>query len=230
MFGTRFLIAKLSRHSAAVTWVMGWAFLSGCAYLPTSDAPRTTTLPFVTHAAFFSAETRQPTPLDPQVFVQQANAAAATGPQNIKHVAGYRNALISDLPGLKLFSASGEPLGFTLGEWLGAAGHVDLTSGDAGAEKVVATFTGLKPGGVYSLFENHFDQQPIGFTPLDGQGMENSFVAGSDGRAMLTVLAPQRLTHANAVLLVYHSDGKTHGASRGAIGVTAQHQLIVRIP
>jgi hypothetical protein len=32
------------------------------------------------------------------------------------------------------------------------------------------------------------------------------------------------------VLVVYHSDGKTHGDSRGEIGVGAQHQLIARLP
>ena len=35
---------------------------------------------------------------------------------------------------------------------------------------------------------------------------------------------------ANAVLLVYHSDRKTHGPSRGRIGINAHHQLIARLP
>jgi hypothetical protein len=38
------------------------------------------------------------------------------------------------------------------------------------------------------------------------------------------------LTGANAVLLVYHSDGRTHGTSRGQLGVTAHHQLIAKVP
>lgn len=224
MFRSNDLFAKLAVGLAAIVW------MTSCAHFPTGFSQQSKNLPFVTHAAFFSEESRQSVALDPQVFVQEANAPAATGPQNIGHVAGYRNALISDAPVLKLFSASGDPLNFTLGEWLGAKGQVNLTPLAGGTEKVVVTFTGLKPGGVYSLFENHFDQQPVGFTPLDGKGTENSFVAGSDGRGMLTVLAPQQLTHANAVLLVYHSDAKTYGASRGTIGVTAHHQLIVRLP
>ena len=44
----------------------------------------------------------------------------------------------------------------------------------------------------------------------------------------MTVTAPQLLTHANAVLLVYHSDKTFHGDQRGEIGVTAHHQLIAR--
>jgi hypothetical protein len=31
-------------------------------------------------------------------------------------------------------------------------------------------------------------------------------------------------------LLVYHSDGVDHGQQRGQIGVTAHHQLIIRVP
>jgi hypothetical protein len=31
-------------------------------------------------------------------------------------------------------------------------------------------------------------------------------------------------------VLIYHSDGQTHGASRGQLGVTAHHELIARLP
>src|SRR5260221_10990784 len=49
---------------------------------------------FITHAAFFSAESKQPKTLDPQVFIHDSAAEAATGPQAIKHVAGVRPPLI----------------------------------------------------------------------------------------------------------------------------------------
>ncbi|MGY4288182.1 hypothetical protein ACVWXO_007402 [Bradyrhizobium sp. LM2.7] len=39
---------------------------------------------FVTHAAFFSGESKQPKVLDPQVFIHDAAAQAATGPQGNK--------------------------------------------------------------------------------------------------------------------------------------------------
>lgn len=83
---------------------------------------------------------------------------------------------------------------------------------------------------MYSLFENHFDQQPIDFTPLDGSGSTNTLVAGKDGTAPVAVKVPDTLSHVNAVLLVYHSDNEAHGASRGEIGVDAHHQLIARFP
>ena len=224
MLNLKAILTRLVVSSASTV------FFAGVSYAPAVHAQQIDTLSFVTHAAFFSAETQQPKALDPQVFVKAMDAPAATGPQNIKHLAGYRNALLSDGSEQKLFSATGLPLGFTLGEWLGAKGKVVLIPMASGSEKIIAVFTGLRPGGVYSLFENYFDQKPIGFTPLDAQGTGNSFVAGHDGRGAITLVAPHLLTHANAVLLVYHSDHRSHGASRGEIGVTAQHQLIARIP
>ncbi len=66
-----------------------------------------------------------------------------------------------------------------------------------------ANFNGLKPQGHYSLFENHFDQKPIGFTPTDGTGKTNNLVAKADGTATITMTLPHMPTHDNAVLLVY---------------------------
>ncbi len=186
-------------------------------------------LPFITHAAFFSKETQQSVPLDPQVFVKDGNAKAETGPQGIQHIDGFRPAHLSDPPDTPVFTAQGQALGFSLGQWLGAKGAVTLRPRGAGAI-VRVRLTGLVPNGVYSLFENHFDQQPVGFTPLDGSGKRNSFTAKADGSGAMTVHAPQMLTSANAVLLVYHSDRLTHGASRGEIGVNAHHQLIAKLP
>ncbi len=186
------------------------------------------TLKFVTHAAFFSAETKQPKVIDPQAFVVDASAAEAVGPQGIKHAAGFRPASVDQDPkSTAAFTADGRPLGFELAAWLGAAGSVTISDKD-GAPTLSATFTGLKPGGVYSLFENHFDQKPVGFTPIDGEGKANNFTAGPDGTAAVTIRLTHVPTHANAVLLVYHSDSQSHGSERGPIGIDAHHQLIAR--
>lgn len=120
-----------------------------------------------THAAFFSSETKQPKPLDPQVFVRDTTAAAGRGPQGIEHSAGFRPALVGDAGNSDLFNAAGKPLGFTLGDWLGAKGTVDV-AGDG--HTVTIHLTNLRPNASYSLLDNHFDEQPIGFTPLDGSG------------------------------------------------------------
>lgn len=185
---------------------------------------------FVTHAAFFSKETKQPKSLDPQVFVRDAASPGAVGPQGIEHVAGVRPAFIdADAKSTPVLTAKGESLGFTLGQWLGAKGSATIRQSAGGKATITASFSGLHPDGHYSLFENHFDQKPIGFTPLDGTGEHNNFVAGKNGRAKITVTAPAMPTKVNAILLVYHSDGKDHGKERGSIGVTAHHQLIAPI-
>jgi hypothetical protein len=215
-----------TRQFAALSTVALSAF--AFAFVPAQAANESRVLDFDTHAAFFSSETGQKAPLDPQVFVAAPSAVAATGPQGIKHVAGVRNALVSDSPDLLVLTAAGKPLNMSLGAWLAAKGEVIFRPLPGGREKVSIVLSGLKPHGRYSLFENHFDQKPIGFTPLDGTGADNSFVADANGNAVVTTISPGAVTHDNAVLVVYHSDGKAHGQSRGEIGVDAHHQLIAR--
>ncbi|MDE2198103.1 MAG: hypothetical protein KGJ41_03690 [Rhodospirillales bacterium] len=186
-------------------------------------------LSFILHASFFSTEAHMPRPLDPHVFVKDAAAKAGIGPQNIRHVAGFRPAWVAGPFDAELFNAQGKGLGFSLADWFAAKGSVRITPSGNDA-RLDCRFTRLRPNGVYSLFENHFDQKPIGFTPLDGAARHNSFTADANGSAAISLLSPQRLTHANAVLLVYHSDNRNHGQQRGEIGVTAHHQIIARIP
>ncbi|WP_144147121.1 hypothetical protein [Paraburkholderia sp. BCC1884] len=203
------------------------SLLSGFAH---AQAIPAVTLPFETHAAYFSREVASQTILDPQVFVHDKSAQAERHWQGIEHVAGVRNARIDDPAATDLYTARGAPLGMTAVQWFTAGGTVTLTARADGREDVTVHLHGLKPGGEFSLFENHFDQQPIGFTPVDGTGNGNSFVADSTGSASVSMVAPAQMTHANAVLVVYHSDNETHGSERGAIGETAHHQLIARVP
>jgi len=183
---------------------------------------------FITHAAFFSAESKQPKVLDPQVFVRDAAIPAATGPQGIKRVAGVRPPLIEEeARSSMLYNAEDKPLGFDLQTWLSASGSVTITE-QGGKPHLEADFKGLKPNAKYSLFENHFDHAPVSFTPMDGTGTTNSFVAQPDGTAKVSMTLPDFPTHANAVLLIYNSEGQTHGLERGRLGIDAHHQLIAR--
>jgi hypothetical protein len=201
--------------------------LLGC-LLATTAFAESVVLPLQTHAAFFSDEVHLNAVLDPQVFVADTTAPAGVGPQGIRHVAGLRNARASDPESTPLLNADGRPLHLSVGEWLGARGDVLITQGAGSKETVMVVLSNLIAGGHYSLFENHFDQKPTGFTPLDGDGTTNSFVAGPDGKAVVTTIVPAALGHDNGVLLVYHSDGQAHGLSRGDVGISAHHQLIAR--
>ena len=132
---------------------------------------------FETHAAFFSTETGLAHALDPQVFVRANGVAGARGPQGITHSADLRNAWVDDTADAPIFNANAQPLSMTLGQWLGARGTARLTPLSNGCEQIIVSLTGLKPDGKYSLFENHFDRNPIRFTPLNGSGHSNSFRA-----------------------------------------------------
>lgn len=198
--------------------------------LPTAAwAAEPTRLIFESHGAFFSIEFHQKTLIDPQVFAKESEAPKMLGPQGITHEAGLRNARLSDPLETSIFTAVGKPLPLTLGQWLVASGSAEIEDQGDGS-RVTMRFTHLVPNGTYSVFENHFDTKPPSFTPLDGTGRSNDFRADADGSAAAVVASPHRLTHDNGILVVYHSDGTAHGIDRGAIGVVAHHQLVVRIP
>ncbi len=208
--------------------IVAAAVLSGP---PLATAAGAVALVFESYGTFFSEETSQALPADPQVFVRAPDAAAGIGPQNISHAAGFAPAPIAAAPDTPLYTALGQPLGITLGRWLAAQGAGEITpvNEHGHAALVRVSFTGLVPGGAYSLFAVTFQAAGNTFAPLDGVGLHN-FVALSGGTANVTMFTPFRLTHANAVLLLYHSDGRAHGISRGDPGVTVHHQLIARLP
>jgi hypothetical protein len=214
--------APLRYAVLVLTLVLG---VSGVAGAQTTSK----TYGFVPHAAFFSLEAKTADLVDPHAFVIDSAAPAATGPQGIAHAAGLRPAFALDDPRSSIVNAQGKQLGFTLAEWFGARGSVTLTPGPT-STTVAFELAGLKPGGLYSLFENHFHADGVTFTPLDGTAKTNTFRASARGTAAGTIVAPGAITHAEAVLLVYHSDNTDHGAERGQIGLTAHHQLIVRVP
>ncbi len=215
------------RHAPVLSAILSVAILSVSGASVWAAGP--ITLTFDSHGAFFSNETHQPVAIDPQVFVQVPGASAGVGPQNITHATGLAPVRLSDPSDTPLYNAESKPLEITLGQWLGARGEATIAPAGGRSDEVRAAFAHLIPGGVYSLFEVTFAPGGNTFAPLDGTGATNSFAARTTGTAQITVFTRTLLTHANAVLLVYHSDGYAHGRQRGAPGVTAHHQLIARI-
>lgn len=208
--------------AAAAIALLGLGAIPGQAAAPVR-------LTFEPHGTFFSAETHQPAGIDPQVFVKTPGMAGV-GPQQIAHVMGVMPAHLSDPASAPLYTARGKPLHITLGRWLGAQGMATIAPLGSHGQKVTASFAGLIPRGSYSLFVAEFRPGGNVLAPLDGMGKSNNFVATAAGMGSITVTTPTMLSHDKAVLLVYHSDGQTHGASRGMPGVTAHHQLIARVP
>ncbi|MDQ6832634.1 MAG: hypothetical protein M3008_04475 [Chloroflexota bacterium] len=197
---------------------------------PVAAADPSYTYTFATHAAFFSNETNQTAVIDPQVFVADPAVAAATGPQNIMHIGGYRPARVaSDAPSVPLFTAQGIPLQFTLGEWLGASGTGTVVC-TGGATAAINQLSGLAPGGVYQLFRNQFTPQGPKRSPFGKPDASDSvFTASKDGTIVVTSALPFCPDPTDGVLLSYHSDGMVHGPLGGDIGVNIHNQLLIRV-
>jgi hypothetical protein len=198
--------------------------------LPAQPATARQTLSFVGHGAFFSQETKRSPAIDPQVFVKDESSAEGTGPQSIAHAAGVRTVRLDDTPELVLYNANGDPLGFTLEKWLGATGTVDLDPQADGGTRLAMSFKKLIAFGVYSVFRATFSPDGTTFVAIDGDGTTNTFTSAVDGSGTLIVSMSSRLTHANAIVLLLHSDSQEHGVTRGLIGVNAHQQLVARLP
>jgi hypothetical protein len=183
---------------------------------------------FMTHAAFYSVETRQPSSLDPQVFVRDPSAVEETGAQAIHHVAGVRPArLADDDRTTALYNANGKALGFNLGKWLGASGTVDLSPGTDG-DRVHLGFVALIASAPYTLYRRHLAPGGATLTPLDGSGTTNAFSTSPLGTAQLDVNVPVHLDRDDTIVLVYNSDGVARATDRGPAGVSSHDQLIMQ--
>ena len=126
----------------------------------------------------------------------------------------------------------GEPLGFTLGEWLSATATGTYVVDD-GRAMVDLIFEGLVPEGVYTLWcleivlspDIVFHEQPCG--ELDGS--ENLLDVDEDGNAtyMLDMVAfpPSTETNIYEIALAYHSDDQTYGERADEFGHNVHVQL-----
>jgi hypothetical protein len=205
----------------AVTAMLACALAAG----PVSAA-------FVTHAFLTGAEqwaleNRADQFADPQVFVQQAGAAAVTGAQGIAHGAGLRPALMTDDPATPAYNAQGRQLGFSVGAWFGARGTV-VYDVAAAKPQVALGFAGLNPNSVYSVFLRRAGGAgPL--APLDATGARTTFNADPQGNATMQLTLGAPLQPGSAFVLIYHSDGSAHGTDPGQAGVTAHAQLMYRL-
>ena len=167
------------------------------------------TIVFEPHAVAFSRGTLSVPAIDPQVFVRDPAAGAATGPQAIAHVAGVRPLRVDD-PTMPLLSAGSIELGITSTKWLAAGGTCTFANG-----RTLLDFRRLIAFGVYTV-----EAQPTVRTLA-------SFVASADGSARV-VLASQ-LLRAEELVLAYHSDGQDRTGGSGRIGWDEHHQLVARL-
>jgi hypothetical protein len=132
----------------------------------------------------------------------------------------------------------GQPLGFTLGQWLAATGHGTYEALDQHTALLDLQFEHLIPNGVYTVwcarvrFPPHFRlvDEPAGAP----DGSENVFRADADGRASFRLkmhpLADSSDAVVSTISIAYHSDGKTHGRKAGVFGVNVHSQIGFIVP
>ncbi len=210
----------------------------GTSSTPASPPAAATTSPgtaasvaYQLHMDFFSRESGLPSVIDPQVFVAAPGTPAGTGPQSIPHVAGVTPMPKAGDPAEPLLAPNRTPLGVTRGQWEKAAGIVDVAC-EAGNERATSRLTGLIPNGVYSVFVVHLAVQGPGrFTPWgDAGGTTNNLTAGPDGTATPTNTVPGCFAPGEAaIVVIWHSDRATHGATPGTLGVTWHNSVITPV-
>jgi hypothetical protein len=134
----------------------------------------------------------------------------------------------------------GPALGVTQGDWLDGVGHAVVTcEGDTG--HVSATFDGLVPNGVYTLWYFFMAMPPTApFATYDlpvgdRAGSENTFHADAQGHASLEVEVRPCLQLSGRQLLAglaaaYHSDGQTYGGLPGDFGTVAHLHVFNFLP
>jgi len=102
----------------------------------------------------------------------------------------------------------------------------------AGSEQAISQLSGLIPAGSYSTFVVHLDVQGKGrFTPWgDASGSTNNFTASASGTASVSNSVSGCLTSREAAVIIWHSDGRPHGATPGVLGVTWHNSIITPLP
>ena len=131
----------------------------------------------------------------------------------------------------------GKSLGFTLQQWL-SAGGIGIYSVDGDKADLDLSFKNLVPKGTYTVWcsrltfppEPKMENMPCGAE----DGSENSFISDEKGMGTFSLkikpLEPSSKETASAVVLAYHSDGKTYGASPGDFGLNSHVQLFFILP
>ncbi len=131
----------------------------------------------------------------------------------------------------------GEPLEFTLGEWLAAEGS-GMYSVNGGVAELKLSFRNLVPDGVYTVWCSRLTFPPnvnVVDRPCGAEdGSENSFTADDKGNADFILemkpLEPSTKETVSVIALAYHSDGKTYGADQGDFGLTSHVHIFAIIP
>jgi hypothetical protein len=213
------------------------------AAVPASDAPVVLELVFETHVSGGANEQDVYVASEIEGTVQRITAEQANDPAFTELVAFSAGEPVTRTPGdlenVGPFTM-GEPLPFTMGEWLAAGGEGKFTADEQGGS-LTLSFTNLVPGGLYTLWCAELPKPPnaSGIKPKNiacgaPDGSDNVFTADTsgDGQVAITmdVLPQSTADIAGVVALAYHSDDRNHGAKPGNFGSQTHVQLMYKVP
>jgi len=131
----------------------------------------------------------------------------------------------------------GEPLGFTMAEWMTASGTGTYVINDSEV-LLDAQFENLVPNSVYTTWCIRMnlpldmpDIKPCG----SSDGTENWFTSSELGIGNVAIkldqpFEPSTKDVRSMIAIVFHSDGNTYGPSPGAMGKNAHMQLVYEFP
>lgn len=134
---------------------------------------------------------------------------------------------------------AGQPLDFTLGNWLSATGSASYEC-EEGTGEFSAAFDNLVPNGLYTMWIFFAGQSMAEFKTFDlpmgaADGSESLFTADPKGHAEYNVSLAACLQGTGSQLLAglaiaYHSDGATHGYEPGPMGNKSHVHLFTVLP
>ncbi|MBL8161719.1 MAG: hypothetical protein JNJ61_06995, partial [Anaerolineae bacterium] len=127
----------------------------------------------------------------------------------------------------------GEPLGFTVAEWIAAKGQGTYTL-QGGRATLDLTFDNLVSNGLYTLwcvklaplpYLHSLEEKPCGIHT----GSDSTFTANANGSAAIRLemdaFPPSTSEYFYEIVAAYHSDGRTYGPHPGDFGRNVHTQL-----
>ena len=155
----------------------------------------------------------------------QADAQSATAAPTMAAMSNMP--ALTKATALTLSAEDGLPKGIVLADWDKAFGVAEMVMGTTGNDTIAIYAGGLVPNGVYTIWWVNM-KPSMSMGPLTKPD-NNSFKADTKGYGNLTFTVPSKNDY-QAIFVVYHADGKTHGTDPGKMGSESYTHLTGEFP
>ncbi len=145
----------------------------------------------------------------------------------VASMGGDKNQMVGIDTALMATAEDGVPSGVDQATWEKAFGVASMAMGDSGTDTITVMLSGLVSEGQYTLW--WVNMQPSMSMGSAGNTPANEFKAGKNGTATATFTVPSNNDY-QALFVVYHADGKTHGNEPGKMGSESFSHLMGAFP